>query len=109
MDVVAATCVLERGSPTRGMDSAHTQQSAHSCSGERKPDAGYEFGLYVIINAYITTHQLFCSIFSNGRSVARNLPSTYQPSRSLLAPPIWASKRSGGARYLDHLEEFVLD
>ena len=54
LDVVGATHVLERGSLTRGMCSAYMQQSAHSCPGERKPDAGHEFGLYVIINAYVT-------------------------------------------------------
>jgi hypothetical protein len=58
-----------------------------TCPGERKPDAGHEFGPYATISpfsalyAYVTTmHQLFCSIFPSGRGVARNLPSTLPPT-----------------------------
>ena len=54
LDIMGATRVLKRGSPTRGMDLAHTQQSAHSCPRESKLDVGHGFGPYATINAYVT-------------------------------------------------------
>ena len=62
----SAYSCLEKGSPTRDMNTltlirhgkggmrAPGRCDRDTCPGERKPDAGHEFGLYVIINAYVT-------------------------------------------------------
>ena len=52
LNVMGATRILERGSLALGVDLVYTQQSVHSCPGERKPDTRHRFGSYATISPF---------------------------------------------------------